>query len=307
MSFRSAAIFAPTERQAIWFTTPQDPELVDHLLKLFACWVYPFHGFVCWGLFTNDMARGQTDYCSSLLIHAILALACHYSDRPAARTDPSNPATAGEQYFAEAKRMLDQVDRPSLTTVQALGIMGMCEGSFGRDSQAYQLIGRCVRMALEMGLHLSSLRQGMSDTEIEARKITFWAVFNLETICTVSLGRLSQLPRSAADIETPLSARSETQTWSPYIDENLATSAGAEQPSRALSFKEQLSRLSEVASDMVNTFYAPREVFTSRRLAAMYGQYQTWYKNLPEVFHLQNTTLPHVIVLHMYYHTSVLQ
>lgn len=282
--------------------------MINHLLSLYSCWVYPFHGFVCWDLFTNDMAHGKGNYCSSLLVNAILALGCHYSDRPAARTDPSNPATAGDQFFAEAKRLLEEVDRPSLTTVQALGIMGMREGSVGRDSQAYQLIGRCVRMALEMGLHLSSLRQGMPEVEIEARKITFWAVFNIETICAVNLGRLSQLPRNAADIETPsLSARSESQTWKPYIDANLSTSASAEQPSRVHLFKDQLSRLSELASDMVNTFYAPREIFTSQRLAAMYAQYQAWYRNLPEAFHLENTTLPHVIVLHMYYHTCVLQ
>lgn len=308
LSLRSATTSAPVERQVNWFATPQDPEFIDHLLRLYSCWVLPFHGFVCWDLFTTDMARGKLDYCSPLLVNAILALACHYSDRPAARTDPSNPATAGEQYFAEAMRLLEQIDRPSVTTVQALGIMGMREGSAGRDSQAYQLVGRCVRMALELGLHLSSLRQGMSENEIEVRRITFWAVFNVETICAVNLGRLSQLPRSAADIETPsMSARSETKTWRPYVDANLSSSASAEQPSRAHLFKDQLSRLSELASDMVNTFYAPREVFTSRRLASMYGQYQAWYRNLPDAFRLENTTLPHVIVLHMYYHACVLQ
>ncbi|KAK3069519.1 hypothetical protein LTR53_012082 [Teratosphaeriaceae sp. CCFEE 6253] len=61
-----------------------------------------------------------------------------------------------------------------------------------------------------------------------------------------------------------------------------------------------------MASDMVNTFYAPRERFTSRRLAAAYAQYQDWYNNLPDAFRLQNTALPHVLVLHMYYFACVL-
>lgn len=72
-------------------------------------------------------------------------------------------------------------------------------------------------------------------------------------------------------------------------------------------FKDQLSKLSELASDMVNTFYAPRERFTSRRLATTYAHYQTWYENLPEAFQLENTSLPHVLVLHMYYYGCVLQ
>ncbi len=70
---------------------------------------------------------------------------------------------------------------------------------------------------------------------------------------------------------------------------------------------EQMSKLSEMASDMVNTFYAPRERFTSRRLAAAYAQYQEWHQQLPPAFRLENTTLPHVIVLHMYYYACVLQ
>lgn len=64
-------------------------------------------------------------------------------------------------------------------------------------------------------------------------------------------------------------------------------------------FIEHFSKLCELASDMVNTFYAPQERFTSRRLAAAYNQYQQWYRNLPDVFRLENTMLPHVLVLHM--------
>lgn len=128
------------------------------------------------------------------------------------------------------------------------------------------------------------------------------------SICAVSFGRLSQLPRLAADIETPsINARSESQSWRPYEDNDLSNCSSPEQPARINLFKDQLSRLSELASDMVNTFYAPRERFTSRSLAATYAHYQSWHQNLPDVFRLENTTLPHVLVLHMYYYACVLQ
>jgi hypothetical protein len=127
-------------------------------------------------------------------------------------------------------------------------------------------------------------------------------------MCAVSFGRLSQLPRLAADIDTPaINARSESQSWRPYEDNDLSNCRSAEQPARINMFKDQLSRLSVLAADMVNTFYAPRERFTSRTLAATYAQYQAWYQNLPDVFRLENTTLPHVILLHMYYYACVLQ
>ncbi|CAK4033896.1 Nitrogen assimilation transcription factor nit-4 [Lecanosticta acicola] len=296
-----------SEQPGSWFRTPQDPEFVEHLLDLYRCWVHPFYAFVSWDHFVHDMGRGKTDFCSAMLVNAILAFACHYSDRSQARVDPTDSGTAGDRYYAEAKRLLDMTETPSLTAVQALGIMGLRETSAGRDSNGYQLAGRCVRMALEMGLHLSVIKNGMRSPEAEVRKVSFWAVFNMETLCAVGFGRLSGLPCSAADIETPsTNARAETRSWRPYIDINVSLSPSAEQPARVRSFKEQLSKLSELASDMVNTFYAPRERFTSRTLAAKYAQYQSWYQNLPDVFRLENTSLPYVLVLHMYYYGCVL-
>lgn len=126
--------------------------------------------------------------------------------------------------------------------------------------------------------------------------------------CAVSFGRLSQLPRSAADIGRPsANMRFETMTWRPYEDTNMSISPSAEQPSRSMLFEDQLSKLSEITSDMVNTFYAPRERFTGRQLAATYSKYQSWYQEMPDCFRLENTSLPHVLVLHMYYYGCVLQ
>lgn len=165
----------------MWFRVPQDAEFVEHLLNLFFSWVHPFYCFLSRDHFLYDMGRGRTDHCSAMLVNALLSFACHYSDRPSARADPGNPATAGDAYFAEAKRLLNQSERACVTTVQALGIMSARECSQGRDSNGYQLAGRCVRMALELGLHLSTMASGLRPSEVESRKVTFWGVFNLET------------------------------------------------------------------------------------------------------------------------------
>lgn len=128
------------------------------------------------------------------------------------------------------------------------------------------------------------------------------------SICSVGVGRLSQLPRAAADISKPsIQDRTENQTWRLYEDTNLGANQSTEQPARPMLFTEQISKLSELSSDMVNTFYAPQERFTSRRLAAVYAQYQDWYQHLPDAFRLENSSLPYVLVLHMYYYACVLQ
>jgi hypothetical protein len=319
----------PAEPPAVWFAAPEDAELVQHLLNLYFCWVHPFYQLFSRDHFLHDMGRGRTEFCSAMLVNALLAIACHYSDRPAARTAGGGSNTAGDHFFAEAKRLLDRTEKPSLTTVQALGIMSVREASQGRDSNGYQYAGRCVRMALEMGLHLSGMGSGKRPSEVddlEVRRVTFWGVFNLETfvslfsvrwsastltegsMTSVGFGRLSQLPRAAADIPKPaILDRTENQTWRPYEDANLAVSPSAEQLSRSMLFTEHLSKLSELASDMVNTFYAPRDRFTSRGLANAYALFQQWRHGLPDAFRLENTALPHVLILHMYYYACILQ
>lgn len=169
------------QNPSVWFRTPPDPEFIEHLMDLYFTWVHPFYQLFSQDRFLMDYKRGETGHCSALLVNAIAAFACSYSDRRTARDNVDDPNSAGDQFFAEAKRLLDVDEKPSLTMVQALGIMSFRETSHGRDSNGYQYTGRCLRVALEMGLHLSVMSSSLSSAEYEARKITFWGVFNTET------------------------------------------------------------------------------------------------------------------------------
>ena len=118
---------------------------------------------------------------------------------------------------------------------------------------------------------------------------------------SVFLGKLSQLPRAAADTQKPTLLPG-SDVWQRYDDAVYSSHQTPEEPSHSMLLLSQLTSLSEVANDMVNDFYAPREGrFTTRRLAAAYARYQEWHEQLPDVFRPQNTSLPHVLVLHMYY------
>lgn len=315
----------PPSVSTVWFRHPQDTEFLNHLLELYFCWIHPFHPFFLRERFLHDMSVGRNESCSAMLLHAVLSFACHYSDRPMARTDLRSPGTAGDEFFAEAKQLLDGGGMPCITTVQALGVMSIRETSCGRDSNGYQYAGRAARMALELGLHLSSAGNGLPPTESGSRRLTFWTVFNLETFvlsryllaeiflgltcyrsCAVTVGRVSQLPRAATDMPKPEIAE-RIDKWQRYIDVHLSPDVDSTQPAHATMFFSELCKLSELASDTVNSFYAPREPFTSRRLVTLYGRYQQWHENLPSAFWVENTSLPHALVLHMYYYTCVIQ
>lgn len=170
-------------KNGTWTAVTQDIQFVERLLDLYFTWSHPFYVIFSRECFLRDFRSGRQKYCSSLLVNAILSFGCHFTDEPAGRTDPDNFRTAGDQFFAEARRLLYEDDTPSLTTVQALCVMALREPSAGRDSSGFMYIGRCMRMAVELGLHLNSTApaHNLTPSEIEVRKVTFWGCFVVDT------------------------------------------------------------------------------------------------------------------------------
>ena len=171
-------------RGTTWTAVTDDLAFVSRLLTLYFTWSHPFFILFSRESFYKDFSEGRNKYCSSLLVNAICAYACHLTDEPAGRTDPSNFRTAGDHFFAEAKRLLYEDESPSLTTTQALCLMAMREPSTGRDSSGFGYIGRCIRMCVELGLHLNNSASpalGLTPSEIEVRKVTFWGCFTVDS------------------------------------------------------------------------------------------------------------------------------
>ena len=172
----------PPRTSDSWTTVTNDLSLIRHLLDLYFCWTHEPYPVLSKELFLYDMERGASKHCSSLLVNAMCALGCAYSDRPEIRTNPADSKTAGDAFMAEARRLLE-CSESCLTAVQALAIMGVREASSDNDSRGFQYAGRCMRMAIELGLHLSfgADSNKFDETELEVRKITFWGVFMLDT------------------------------------------------------------------------------------------------------------------------------
>ena len=164
-----------------WTLVTRDQKFIEFLLNLYFSWVHPFYCFFSERLFWDDFSNNRTAHCSSLLVNAILAVACCYSNRPEAKSDPLDHNTSGDHFFAEAERILiKQRHAANLTTVQALALMGLREASVGRPNSGFQYFGRCMRMVVELGLHISIGPENfeLDPRDLEARKITFWACYN---------------------------------------------------------------------------------------------------------------------------------
>lgn len=261
--------------------------------------------------FLKDYQGGRARYCSAVLLNAVLSLACNYSDRVASQTETPQPDRPGDVYFAEAKSLLNASEEPSLTACQALGIMGMRETSCGRSKSGYAYIGRAIRMAMTMNLHLQpqpSAESGIRQVDIEIAKLTFWQLHNMEMMQALYMGKVSQIPLNTISVEKPANAdKLDSIIWQAYEDVNLPISPNAKHAMHCLLFTKVFSELSQLLNEFNLSMYAPQERMSIRKLQLAHTRYQDWYHRLPDVFHLQNTGMPHVIVMHMYYYHCLLQ
>lgn len=171
----------PKHNNQSWTTVTSDGALVEHLLALYFCWEYPIFATVSKEHFMEDYRKGTRRYCSSLLVNALLALACRFSDRPKMLSNPDDGTTVGDAFFAEAWRLMNaESDHHELTTVQALGVMSIREASCGRITRSSFLSGQSIRLAVEIGLHQEAMYdEDEDDAEKAVYEATFWGALSL--------------------------------------------------------------------------------------------------------------------------------
>ncbi|KAF2833745.1 hypothetical protein CC86DRAFT_311799 [Ophiobolus disseminans] len=291
-------------RGTTWTNVTDDLAFIDRLLVLYFTWSHPFYVLFSRECFYKDFKAGREKYCSSLLVNAICAYACHLTDEPAGRTDPSNFRSAGDHFFAEARRLLFEDETPSLTTVQALCIMSMREPSTGRDSSGFGYSGRCMRMCVELGLHLNNSASPalrLTPSEVEVRKVTFWGCFTVDTTWSICTGRIAQLPRAAITLDKPILEEvglTEAFPGAARVPHGVVTTR---------MFLQEFTTLSELVNDNNYMFFAPKERLTSTKLLDCYNKYKAWYRKLPPALTIEGKKQPepHTLVLHILYHTII--
>ena len=285
-----------------WTNVTQDGELVQHLVQVYLAWGAPLYTFFSEVLFMHGMEDRKMKYCTPLLVNAVLALGCHFSDRPEARANPTDPSSTGDHFYAEAERLFRADSRPCLTTVQALGIMSLHQAMNNRDSSGWSLMCQTMGMVIELGLHIEAPPNGkITPSEAVARRITFWGAYFLQTAWAICVGRITLLPRTAIRMDKPaVLDHLEMKPWKPHGHFSYTgTPSTLEQPGFRLTLMLHTINLCELIDDIVQVFYAPRDRVTSRRLLAYYEKLQNWYLSLPESLAIKqgSPTLPQVMCL----------
>ncbi|PKK49493.1 hypothetical protein CI102_7083 [Trichoderma harzianum] len=303
-----------------WTRVTTDPRLIMHLMNMYFNYHYPYFTTLSRKLFWRDFMRGKaglapgTAYCSSLLVNAMLALGCHFTDIPGAFGIPGDSRTKGDHFFAEAKRLIvdnDEYEKPRLVTVQALALMSVREAGCAREAKGWVYSGMSFRMALDIGLNLEVEgldKEHMSEEEIDARRITFWGCFLFDKTWSNYLGRLPQLPRNSFTVsKIDVFPDEDAALWAPFTDKGFDESLA--QPSRTRAVALHLSKLCEISNDILVFFYHPSHIKRAsskslelKKLGELHQRLEEWRKNLPKEFEPKEGLLPNVILMLSFFH-----
>ncbi|KAI6088844.1 fungal-specific transcription factor domain-containing protein [Hypoxylon rubiginosum] len=306
-----------------WSDVTKNTDEVKHLMNMYFNWHYPYFTTLSRSLFFRDFLKGKysispnkTAYCSPLLVNAMLALGCHFSDASCAYATAGDSWTKGDHFFAEAKRLIvdnDEYEKPRLTTVQALALMSVREAGCGREAKGWVYSGMSFRMAQDLGLNLDiggirSDSDNFDEQEIDARRVTFWGCFLFDKAWSNYLGRLPQLPKNSYSVpKYDVFPDEDAEAWCPYTDTGFDESA--KQPSRTRTIGLQLSKLCEISSDLLLFFYHPTHIGRSsgksielKKLSELHRRLEDWRKELPKELEPKEGQLPNAILMHMFFH-----
>ncbi|KAL1410219.1 hypothetical protein Q8F55_004224 [Vanrija albida] len=193
------------------------PDLMDTLVRCYLSTSHLLWPFLHVPSFLADYANPQQwgEPGFACFIVAVCTLSSRHVDDPRVRANPSDPSTAGKQYFELFKRLRDlpSADRPTLYSIQAAFLAAIYAFGLGNLSKAFALQAESVTLCLDGGLHRSvDGYDHFNAVERETRKRTFWSIYAWDKQSAALFGRPSIIHLRDCDVTEPLIVDDENLT-----------------------------------------------------------------------------------------------
>ncbi|KAF6828093.1 C6 transcription factor [Colletotrichum plurivorum] len=272
------------------------PRVKEGLLDLYFQWEQPWLQLVDEKLFRQSL-ESNGRYSSSLLVCCILAVASRYSDDAEARSDPNDSNTAGALYAEAAEAMLQtEIEDPSITTVQSLGILGLYFIEIGSDSVGWLYMSMANRIVLDLGLNIDSRSvtdmAPLTSDEMRLRRQVYWALYCNDKLGASYTGRDSQAAVPLPALAVPDEDISDRTQDLIRLQRALATHC----------------QILEKISIKLLASVAERRAFFDSTMFTLKG----WFYSLPKELKVKTnsvnrnqTMLPQAYILSMVHYTSV--
>ncbi|MCJ1257914.1 hypothetical protein MMC24_005742 [Lignoscripta atroalba] len=224
---------------------------------------------------------------------AILAYASYQDVERKEDAFVSNDSEAIElnsrQIYSTAKRLIPTEDSLcELGHVQALLILGLVNIGTGSLTAAWLLVSHAVRIAVDLGLRLSTKDPSEPDSankSSDRRKHIFFGCFVLETLLSARVGRLAHLRTEDVSDASPIEEDG-LEEWDPWVDSSGLNAnrrgqrKGRRIPAHALSTFNQLLGLMGIQNDILRQSF--NDTIKEDRYYDFHISLDNWRNNLPD-------------------------
>ena len=319
--------------------------LAQTLLELYWCWLHPSFLFVYRPTFTRDMPllaqdeesgnRPRRSYCSDTLLKVMNAHSCRFVRDPASTWDPLGRNETFHQFAdrlmseAQVALAMETINPPSIPTIQALLQQSARDMAYGRSSQAWLYSGMAFRMAIDLGIHVSTERlqryaRWLSPEDIELRKRLFWSLYAWDKQISLYLGRMPNFLAGTESIPLDfLDDYTESEPWQPFYGSERLDKTDNPYPPTAghvVSCFTALCKLCKILSRLMLELYSPgthprTEAVHDSKMAAFVTineELRAWWAGLPPFLKIDPHNIPtlspphHIASLNLMYHTTLI-
>lgn len=201
-------------------------------------------------------------------------------------------------------KILDTVSLGSLEAVQTCILLGTYYLYHGKPELAWPVCGCGLRIAQALNLHRKLPHTGTMSSEIyrqnETRKRCWWAIYEIETFCSMSYGYPHSIRDLDCDVELLDPSAKSVTGQSPALD------ATNQCPATLLSYKYLMSKLSVLIHDTLTDLYGLGSLKGQnsqgmsggssglqslfRKVSALDVRLRKWSAEIPDVLQLSGST-----------------
>lgn len=289
-------------------------ERILELLSLYFCWQHIYYNILDRNLFLRDMDCNGLFY-SDFLLCCILTHSLHFSTKVNYLTEKKKSSSLSDVFQEAALEMLqEELENPSVTTVQGLLLLASKESGIGKSSLGWIHSGIASRIAIALGLHLDSVdikdKKGLSEEEVRVKKTTFWGCYIFDQGWGLYLGRPYAINDEEISLPFPSYINEAPLAWYPFYE--LSDSADADD---SIAFQPNntstaIIKLYRILKDITRALYSAKRASKKNYeelLTDCYNKLLDWKSELPSSFQMDNLVLhPATIMLHTMYHSAII-
>ncbi|KAK4460166.1 hypothetical protein QBC42DRAFT_272974 [Cladorrhinum samala] len=292
-----------------WTSVIKDNALLRNLLRIYFLHDYVWFTAFQKDYFLSDMIAGRRQFCSSLLVNAVLAIACHCDRSISDRVEFWNPHTLGYRFLNEARRLWEvevASERTRLTTIQAAILLNYVYNMNSMVQLGWGYTLKAMDWARKIKLFDKPDGWETMDPRLRAgRDFTAWCLFEWQSHCTYFL---FQQPLQDTPPEVPLPNVVHQpawygEVWLKYpLEQNLHPYHFAQFFKAKSGLRVILNYISRACFGRSSPNYTP----PAENVWELYSRLCSWFADLPDSLLPKNIVLAGQLKLHMHYHHAVI-